>query len=204
LGALIAGGRSLRYGSPKALALVNGERIIDRVIAALRTVLSDIILIGSDQAVIAAANLEARPDVLPGLGALGGIHAALLRAREIDRAGVLAVACDMPFLSVPLLRYLLQRAQQTDAPDAVLPEGGGRRGVEPLCAWYRTTCIAAIEDAVRRGDLRMIGFQDAISMARVPLDVVSTFGDPAVLFMNVNTPQDRELAERIAAGTAHA
>ena len=35
LGAVIAGGRSTRFGSDKALALIGGERLIDRTIAAL-------------------------------------------------------------------------------------------------------------------------------------------------------------------------
>jgi molybdopterin-guanine dinucleotide biosynthesis protein A len=182
--------------------MVHGERIIDRVIGALRSVTPDIILIGSDAEVIAAAGVYARPDGIPGLGALGGIHAALLHARELERPGVLAVACDMPFLSASLLRSLMERAQQGDVA-AVLPESGGRRGVEPLCAWYGVACIPAIEAAMRKGDLRMIGFHDAISLAHLPLELVATFGDPEILFMNVNTPEDRATAERIAAEAPH-
>jgi molybdopterin-guanine dinucleotide biosynthesis protein A len=178
-------------------------RILDRAIVALRAVTPEVILISSDPQVIAASALPARPDTLTGLGALGGIHAALLWAREKSYTGVLAVACDMPFLSPALLGQLLTRAAESDAPAAVLPESGGRRGVEPLCAWYGTDCIPAIESAARRGDSRMIAFHDDVRVARLPLDVVTACGDPEVMFLNVNTPEDRALAERVVSGVAH-
>jgi hypothetical protein len=48
----------------------------------------------------------------------------------------------------------------------------------------------------------MIGFHDDVRVARVPIDRVRACGSPEVLFMNVNTPEDRAAAERIAAGAA--
>jgi hypothetical protein len=45
----------------------------------------------------------------------------------------------------------------------------------------------------------MIGFHDAVRVVQLPLAEVSTFGDPARLFMNLNTPEDRDEAERLLA-----
>ena len=81
-------------------------------------------------------------------------------------------------------------------PDAVLPESTGPRGVEPLCAWYSTVCIAAIESGVARGDAPLIGFHQDIRVRRLPLERVRALGDPATLFQNLNTPADRVAAER--------
>lgn len=198
-GAIIAGGASSRFGSPKALAHVGGIRIIDRAANALRPVVgNDIIAIINDAELGRQVGLAYRPDAMPGAGALAGVHAALLWARERGRAGVLAVGCDMPFVSSALLEEVLACAP---GHDIVVPASSGPRGMEPLCAYYGTDCIAPIEDAITRGDARMIGFHERVRVHRLPVDVVRSFGDPAVLFMNLNTESDRLAAERIVQET---
>lgn len=195
LGVILAGGESRRYGSPKALATVGGARIIDRVRAALAAAVDDVALVANDAALYADLRLPTRPDAQRGLGTLGGILSALLWAREERRPGALVVACDMPFLSPPLLRRLLAGAADADV---VAPESGGRRGLEPLCAWYGVGCVPAIEAEVERGERHIIGFFDDVRVRRIPLAEVRAFGDPDVLFLNVNTPAERSRAERIA------
>ncbi|HEX7118136.1 MAG TPA: molybdenum cofactor guanylyltransferase [Longimicrobiales bacterium] len=195
-GAILAGGRSRRYGAPKALATIDGTPIVERVRAALAAACDDIVIIANDAALYDGLGLPMRPDARPGLGVLGGILTALLWAREEGRPGALAVACDMPFLDPALLRRLL--ADTADA-DVVAPESGGRRGVEPLCAWYGTGCIPAIEAELERGERHIVGFFDDVRVRRIPLAEVRAFGEPERLFLNVNTPDERDRAERLAA-----
>lgn len=206
LGAIMAGGRSVRYGSPKALARVGGERIIDRVIRAVRAATSQVVLVANDPALAAEVDLPSRSDAFPEAGALGGIWTALLWAEELELDGILAVACDMPLLSPALLHGLLQLATTPAAnartPDAVVPESGGPRGIEPLCAWYSTRCLPAIHAALERGDHRMIAFHSDVTIARMPLAAVREYGEPERLFLNVNTPAEREHAERLARDSA--
>lgn len=198
VGAIIAGGASTRYGSPKALARVGGVRIIDRVAAALRAASGTVLAIVNDAELADEVGLPHRADVLHGAGALAGVHAALVWARELGADGVIAAGCDMPFLSAGLLRSLVGRAA---AADVVVPESDGPRGVEPLCAYYAVSCIAAIERAAAAGDRRMIGFFDDVRVERMPLADVRTWGDPALLFSNINSPADLAAAERaLAAG----
>jgi molybdopterin-guanine dinucleotide biosynthesis protein A len=196
LGVVTAGGASTRYGSPKALAVIGGARVVDRAAAALRAALDtpDVVAIINDDALAREVGLPHRPDVLRDVGPLAGVHAALLWAGELGCDGILIAGCDMPLLEPGLLRELVSRA---DDVDAVVPESEGRRGMEPLCAVYGTRCIPAIEEAAAAGDTRMIGFLERVRTKVVPLDVVRTFGDPARLFLNVNTPEDAAAAERI-------
>lgn len=199
-GAILAGGQSRRYGSPKALAEVDGDRIIDRVVAALRQVTPDLILSANEPDLFADLGLPTYPDEQPDLGALGGIHTALLRAHEAGRPGILAVACDMPFPSVPLLRELRHvafDAPATPAPAVVVPESDGRRGIEPLFAAYGVRCLPAIDAAIRDGDRRMIGFHGQVVVARLPLERVASLCDPERTFLNVNTPAERDRAESL-------
>jgi molybdopterin-guanine dinucleotide biosynthesis protein A len=195
LGVITAGGASIRYGSPKALALVGGRRVVDRAADALRSALGsdDIVAIINDADLAQRVGLPHRGDVLRDIGPVAGVHAALLWARERRSSGVLIVGCDMPFLEPALLRELVSRGADADA---VLPESEGRRGIEPLCAYYAVACIAPIEATIAAGDTRVVGFLERVRLDRVPLEVVRTFGDPARLFFNVNTQLDRVEAER--------
>ena len=204
LGAVLAGGESSRYGSPKALATVGGKRIIDRVVDALRAVTPEIILSANEPALFRDLDLPTYPDVREGLGPLGGIYTTLLRARDAGRPGILAVACDMPFPSTALLAVLRTTAfGPDDGVDLVLPASRGRRGVEPLFGAYRTTCLPAIDAALAAGDRRMIGFHERVETRTIPLYVVESLCDPERAFLNVNTPDDRARADRIAAGREH-
>ncbi len=213
-GAILAGGENRRYGAHKALAAVGGRPILERVEAALRAVLPDLVLIANDAQVYGGAGLPMRPDALPGMGSLGGIYTALLWAREAGRPGVLAVACDMPFLSPALLARLLEAAASGAAaataggnagtgPDVVAPGSESRRGVEPLCAYYGTGCIAAIEAELARGERHIVGFFPEVRVRTLPLEEVRAYGDPAALFLNVNTAEERERAEALARGGEH-
>ena len=128
-------------------------------------------------------------DVLPGQGPLGGILTA------IETLGAaLCVAWDMPFLPAELLAAL---ASGLGDADAVVPESPSRRGLEPLCAAYGPACGPAIRAAVARGDQRAVGFHADVRVVRLPRDAVLQYGDPAVLFFNVNTPDDLARAEQL-------
>jgi molybdopterin-guanine dinucleotide biosynthesis protein A len=193
-GAILAGGQSRRYGEPKALVPVGGVPIIERVHSALAAVAPDIVLLANEPSLFAHLGLPTRRDVEPGLGVLGGILTGLLWARAEGRPGILAVACDMPFLPVPLLRRLLEQAAGGEH-DIVAPESESRRGVEPLCAYYGTGCVAPIEAALARGDRHVVGFFGEVRVERVPLAEVRRHGDPETLFLNVNTPAERARAD---------
>ena len=192
-GVILAGGAATRYGGrAKGLERVGGERVIDRVAAALARTTDQLLLIANDpEAAGWLPGVRAEPDVRPGLGSLGGIYSALVRA-----AGpVLLVAWDMPFVPAELLAVLRELGRSADA---AVPESDSRRGVEPLCAYYTPACVAPIARRLDGGDLRVVGFYDDVRVARLGAGEVARFGDPARIFLNVNTPDDLELARRHA------
>jgi molybdopterin-guanine dinucleotide biosynthesis protein A len=187
-GVILAGGGATRFdGEPKGLERVGGRRIIDRVAGALRLVTDDLLLIANAaDAATWLPGVRTERDVRTGLGALGGLHAALAHAGQ----DIVLVAWDMPFVSSALLGEM-RRLGESEGLDAVLPESdGSRRGVEPLCAWYSHRCLPAIAATLDTGDLRVIGFHDRVRVKRLALERVSDFGDPSRLFANVNTRDD--------------
>lgn len=193
-GVILAGGGATRFGGePKGLEHIGGRRIIDRVASALRLVTDDLLVIANaDGAESWLPGVRTERDVRIGAGALGGLHAALSHAGQ----DILLVAWDMPFVSAALLGEM-RRIGEVESLDAVLPESdASRRGVEPLCAWYSSRCLPAIEATLDAGDLRVIGFHEQVRLQRLSLQRVTEFGDPLRLFANVNTPDDLVRAER--------
>lgn len=192
LGVILAGGEASRFGyRPKGLERVGGRRILDILVEACEAAFGrKPLLVANDPgAPDWRPDLRVVADTRPGLGALGGILTAV---RE-GPAPVVCVAWDMPFVTADLLSAL---AGGLAHHDAYLPESGGRRGMEPLCAGYGPACGPAIEAALAAGDQRAIAFHAAVRVGILPADEVSRFGAPARLFFNVNTPEDLARAER--------
>ena len=188
-GAVLAGGAASRFrGRPKGLERVGGQRILDYVVSNLRQATGELPLLVANAADAETwyPGLTVVRDVLPQRGSLGGIYTAV----TVAQGPVLLVAWDMPFVPVPLLQALIEGS---NGYDAFLPESGGKRGVEPLCAVYGPACGPAIRERLEQEDYRAIGFHDAVRVGTLALEEVGRYGDPALLFYNVNTAE--ELAE---------
>lgn len=198
-GVILAGGQASRYGGrPKGLEPVHGERVIDRVAGVLGAVTDSLLLIANDPAAAEwLPGVRVASDVRPGIGSLGGIHAALVHAKT----AVIVVAWDMPFVPEGLLAALRALGEEADV---VAPESGSsRRGLEPLCAYYSPVCIAPIERSIDADDRRVIGFFEQVRVARIAAEEVRKYGDPDRLFMNVNSPDELALAEQYASTADH-
>ncbi len=202
LGVILAGGQSRRFGATKALVEVDGKRMIERVRDAMQAALPEVVLITRQSEAFAELGLPTRVDLLPGGGALAGVHTGLRWAEELGRPGAICVACDMPFLSAVLVRSLAGRARESRAL-VVAPESMGPAGLEPLCAFYSVALLPEIEARIARGERALTALLDPLHTERLPLMEVLRLGDPDRLFLNVNTPEDyRRALELARAGEA--
>ena len=193
-GVVLAGGASTRFGgNAKGLATVGGARVVDRVVAVLRGVTDEQMLIANDRAIRAAVtSVPSHPDVRIERGSIIGLHSALTRCRE----AALVVAWDMPFVSSPLLAELRRQGEARSA--AVIPEG--RSGPEPLCAYYPRSCLPIVERQIEAGEMRLSDLVDALpNRIVVRRSKVERFGPINRLFANVNTTADLDAVRRLGA-----
>jgi len=109
---------------------------------------------------------------------------------------IILLAVDLPFVSKELLDLLLSRC--TTDVDTVIPiQPDGRR--QPLCALYRRdTCRDAVGDALSGDDLSFHALFAKVRVAEVQHDAYRHLGGSEHFFLNINTPDDLELARRIA------
>jgi molybdopterin-guanine dinucleotide biosynthesis protein A len=193
-GAVLAGGAASRFGGkPKGLEQVGGERILDRAIRAVQLATGEAPLLVANvpEAADWRPDLELRRDALQSCGSLGGIYTALSAAE----GPVLVLAWDMPFVPPELLQSLVKQSQGFDA---FLPESpSSENDVEPLCAVYHPTCLAHIRRNLADEDFRVQGFLESVRAGTLPSSEVTRYGDPDVIFFNVNTPDDLQQAQEL-------
>ena len=177
-GWILAGGRSSRMGTDKALLEIEGRSLLQRVASEISQVCGSVRVVG-DPARYAGFGIPVIPDLSPGLGPLAGIEAALT-ATTVEFN--LIVACDMPNVRAGELEDLF-----TAGGDVAVPRHDDGR-VEPLCAVYSRKCLAQVRKMLESGvrsvkeALRLLesdGF--ALRYVRVPRDNA---------FANLNTPAD--------------
>lgn len=193
VGALLAGGAASRLGGqPKGLLHIGNERLVDRAAGALSEAADEILLIANvAEAVDWLPGVRVVPDAKPGFGPLSGIHAAITAAG----ADVLVLAWDAPFVPGGLLRALRDSGEVHGAA-AVVPVSDSPWGFEPLCGWFSARALPAIATQLDTGDGRVGALAQRTTFLTVD---VASWGDPADLFFNVNTPDDLRKAALIAA-----
>jgi molybdopterin-guanine dinucleotide biosynthesis protein A len=184
--AILMGGAARRLGGRNKSALaVGGLTILERQLRALHDVTDDVMAIGGSPD--ADPRLRAVADRRTGLGPLAGLEAALEEARDET---VLLLACDMPFVTTPLLAYLVGLAP---AADAVVPRTD--RGYHPLCAVYDRRCLEAVRRRLDAGALALQGLLQEITVRVVEAPELTQFGRESRLFANANTLSDLDEIE---------
>ena len=170
-------------GRAKLLLEVGGRPLLRRVRDALAGRCAEIIVVGGGPARLEGVRRisDERPG---GLGPLAGLEAGLAAARN---RLVFVAAGDMPFLSVDLIGYLLERLEGRGV-SAVVPRHRG--GTHPLCAAYDREVLPRVRAALDGGVRSMRGFLEDVGSVEYVEDDLLRFGDPNLFLMNVNSPED--------------
>ncbi len=188
--AIQAGGSTRRTGSDKALLPLAGKPLIEHLLMRVNDLGDDILVTTNRPQDYAFLGVRLVSDPVPGLGALNGLHTALDAARG---RSVLVLACDMPFVSRPLLEHLVSLVSHADV---VVPRHEGR--FEPLHALYeKQACLPAIGAALAAGEKRLISFYTKVHVLPVEGSDLSRLDPRGLSFFNVNTLEDLAQAERI-------
>lgn len=183
-GFILAGGASSRMGEDKSLLRLDGQTFVESAARALLAVTTRVSVVSS-RAGAESHGLPVVEDLRAGLGALGGLHAALAACRAEWAA---LVACDLPFVTGVLLARLLSEC--TGETDAVVPAQEDGR-VQPLCALYRAgVCLEQVEALIGAGELRPRALLTRVRSRLVAFEELRDLEGSARFFLNVNTPED--------------
>jgi molybdopterin-guanine dinucleotide biosynthesis protein A len=182
-GVILAGGQNRRMGgADKAFLTVNGETVFARTLAVLRECFPQIVVVSNRPEKYAAFDVQVTSDEFVGRGPLAGIHAALGVVR-LPYAFV--VACDMPFLRVEPIAFLVQRVAHQEA---IVPWWDG--DIEPLHAVYASRLRTPMGEALERGAHAIRDFLPAIEIEYIPEEMMREVEGADESFRNVNTPEE--------------
>lgn len=191
-GAILAGGRSLRFGQDKAFAVLGGRPLIAHVFEALDRVCAEVFVVADGAERFEGLGVAVVSDLIKGAGSLGGLLTALVHGRH-ERCVV--VGCDMPFLCPELLQRMIRLA---GGHDAVVPVVRGE--LQPLHAIYSKRCIPRVEKKLLEGDLRIAGVFSKRSTLRLEEQDWQDLDPDGASFLNVNTPEAFEQARQMWEG----
>jgi molybdopterin-guanine dinucleotide biosynthesis protein A len=169
-------------GVAKGLLRLDGAPLITHQLR-LATRFDEVLLIANDPAPYRSFGLRAVPDVLPGKGAPGGLHAALWAARS---DWVCVIACDMPFVSEAVLDRLL--AARGEAVDAVAFEVGGR--LEPLPSLWRRSLEAPVRERLQEGNPSLQSLCEVGRLTRLPEALLREVDPHCRSVLSLNRPED--------------
>jgi molybdopterin-guanine dinucleotide biosynthesis protein A len=147
-GLVLAGGKSRRMGSDKALLLQNGETQLSRAVALLESQLERVFVStrheqdGDSERARYARIVDQYDD----MGPLAGILSAMDSNREV---AWLVLACDLPNIDAATIEYLLAHCSAEHCASAYVSVHDGLP--EPLCAIYRPAARVSIDAFVAQG-----------------------------------------------------
>jgi molybdopterin-guanine dinucleotide biosynthesis protein A len=188
-----AGGESRRMGENKALKEFLGEPLVQRLVRRLKPLGQEIIIVARDPLDYAFLGLPVYTDVQPGVGALGGLLTGLTVA---ETQFVAVIACDMPFVNPELLLYQWGLIQERGI-DVVIPIHDEE--MQPFHAVYRVkTCLPAVQTAIESGQKKVVSWLDQVVTYKISAAEMLTFRAYAMTFLDLDTPNEFKLAEKIA------
>ncbi len=190
---VLAGGKSSRLGTDKARIKLDARFAMVQSAAEKLLTVSDEVVVVTDGRRYGHLRVKWVSDVYPGTGPLGGLYSGLLAAKSTH---ALVVACDMPFLNLALLRYMISLPRDYDV---LIPKLGHK--LEPLHTIYSRNCLQPIERLLKAGRFKIIDFFDQVIVHYLTEEEIEQYDPDHRSFFNINTPdQLREAKTMIKRG----
>ena len=191
-GVVLAGGKSKRFGSTKALAPWNGKRLVEAVVESLVPLFPSVLVLVKDPAeysFLGNSQIKVMADLFKDVHPLGGIYSALTHTGS---DWVFICGCDMPFIRPELVRALwsARAGYQT-----VVPVWEGRP--QTLCSFYSQAAKYEIGCALERKEFSVHSALDSLSVKFLGEDFIRRADPEGQSFRDIDTRQDYEQARKI-------
>ncbi len=192
IGAILSGGENRRIPVVKGFLEVDGKTIIGRELEILARVFGKVVISTNTPESYFHLGVPLIGDIVPEKGPIAGILSALAATGEDS---IFVVACDMPFISEELIRYVAgvyneggkRRGQKAEA---VIPVFDGK--TEPLFGVYSESVIRAIEASILTGKKGLIALLDSLHVRYISDEEVRAIDPKGESFININTMKDYE------------
>jgi molybdopterin-guanine dinucleotide biosynthesis protein A len=181
-GVILAGGKSSRFGSNKALALHQGDALIQTIARRLAALFPETLLITNTPEEYGFLGWPMAKDLYPDCGPLAGIHAAL---RTVSQPRIFVCGCDMPLVNPDLIRFLCELEGDHDIVLPWLDEGP-----EPLYAVYSKKALPIIEEQLSKNQYKIGMVFEKLRIRKVTAEEILQIVPDLTTFQNINHQHD--------------
>ncbi len=190
---ILAGGDSKRMGTNKAFLTLDNACMIDLIVEKLAGMFHEVLIVTDRGRDFQHLNAVIVSDIIKQgeKNALRGIHAGLF---HVSSPASFFMACDMPFLSPPLIHFMSQYALQYDA---VIPRVG--EYFQPLFAFYHRRVLDRITRSLEQENFKITDFYAGLNMKEIDEASVRRYDPGMRSFFNINTREDYEQAQSLFA-----
>jgi molybdopterin-guanine dinucleotide biosynthesis protein A len=194
IGAILAGGENRRIPFLKGFLDIEGKAIIERTLETLSKVFEKVVISTNMPERYFYLGFPLVGDIMKEKGPMTGILSVL---SSVEEESVFVVACDMPFISEKLIRYMAEayksevsRAGGRSGVDVVIPVFEGKK--EPLFGIYARRTMHTMEAMILAGEKSLITMSSEMSVRYVAEEEVKTVDPRGRSFANINTIEDYE------------
>lgn len=181
-GVILSGGKNSRYGSNKAIAEVNGIRIIDNITGKFKRIFDEVIIVTNSPDEYRYLDVPLVPDIYPDKGSLGGLFTGLNRS---SHERIFVTACDMPFIDPHVIELI---AGESGGYDVTVPRIAGH--YEPLFAVYGKKCLTFMEDQIKNSIFQIIKMYSRVTVNVVDEKKIREIDPGFRTFININYQED--------------
>jgi molybdopterin-guanine dinucleotide biosynthesis protein A len=198
-GVVLAGGKSTRFGSDKASALLRGRPLLQWMVDAVTAECAPLVVVRAPgQELPALAWAPAPVLVVEDFAAEQGPVAGLISGlRAAKTAAAFVTSCDAPLLRTAVIRGLGEALGESEA---AVPRVDGR--AQPLLAVYRVApALRALEAAYQSGERRLIAALAPLQTAWLDDDALRRLDPDLASFRNANRPETLAEIEAVLAAS---
>lgn len=183
-GVILAGGANKRFGGiTKSTIIIEGEKIISRVIATIRDLFEEITIVtNTREQFLEFSEYKIVEDYYKKAGPLGGIHAGL---KSSSGGAIFVFAGDMPFLDKDIIADQIEEFNRNNY-DALIPRVG--KLIEPLHGIYRKSVLTSLERFLSESNSRAV--RDFLPEINTCYFQIKETEASLKAFANINLPSD--------------
>ncbi len=186
MGVILAGGKSRRFGSNKALQMVDTKPLIEKVYERLKGIFEEILVVTNRPESYSFLDCEIIKDRIEGIGPLGGIYTGL---KHISPSSGFFLPCDMPMLKKEVILYMC--GMYNNGVDILVPKVGPTY-FEPLHAIYSPKCVTKIDDLLEQKIFKIYYLFQKTKVKYIDASEIRRLDPKLSCFTNINTKEDFE------------
>jgi len=192
LGAVLAGGKSQRFGEDKTQVKLEGKLLIDYILSEILSEFREILIVSNNKIDFKnSEKISIIEDFKKGLGPLGGVLSAMKWVKENnkDYKWISTFPADTPFFKKEILQKFYGEIEIEKSRLFFIKSNKTRHNIFGL---WSIDLLDKLEEDLNKGDRKVELWANNVGVKVIDMDFKSI--DP---FFNINTKHDLEKAKEI-------